>query len=352
MSATTQRMPTYITFWAVVMNTLHFSPSQLSRRSVCAGFLASLLPCGTRAVAKGSAASFPLTITHEFGDTTILTEPKRIVALGWNCEDIVLALGHVPIAMEKRALFDTGILPWNKQVLGAKTPVLLQAELTDYEQIASLKPDLIIILSAYSKFEETSFRRFQQIAPTIVHQSTNASLAWQEQTAFIGKALGCSEDAANLVQKTENFLDKLAASNPITRGKTFLFGAYAAGQGNIAVYLPADARIAMLQRLGLKVAPSIRLLGDANPEKWRTNVSLENIDRFEADVFILGYGAEIADAVKNNSLFQQNRAIRDGHCVYLDDPALVWASSALSVLSVPFAFGTFFDRIAASLGSI
>lgn len=334
------------------MNELHLVPSMLNRRSVCAGFLVSLLACGPRAVAKGRAPSFPLTINHEFGDTTIQTEPKRIIALGWNCEDVILALGYIPIAMERRALFDTGVLPWNEQRLGSQTPVLLEAELTDFEQIASLKPDLIIILSSYSNFRAASFRRFQQIAPTVIHQSTNASLAWQEQTLFIGKALGCSDEAIKLVQQTENFLDNLASSNPVTRDKTFLFGTYVAGQGNMAVYLPTDARIAMLQRLGLKVAPSIRILGDANPEKWRTNVSLENIEQLEADVVILGYGTDIAYAVKSNSLFKQNHAIRDGRCVYLDDPTLVWASSALSVLSIPFAFGTFFDRIAASLGSI
>lgn len=334
------------------MRKISLDRSLLSRRSVCSGVLVSLLPHAATAFAKESVSAFPRTITHEFGETIVSTEPKRIVAIGWNCEDILLALGHVPIAMEERALFDTGILPWNNQVLGTQKPALLQAEQADFEQIASLKPDLIIILSAYSKFEKTSFIRFQQIAPTIVHQSTNASSAWQEQTTFIGKALGRSEDAANLIRQTETFLNNLAASNPVTRDKTFLFGAYVPGQGNMAVYLPADARIALLQRLGLKVAPSIRLLGDANPGKWRTNVSLETIDRLEADVVIIGYGTEIAEAVKSNSLLQMNRAIRAGRCVYVDDPALVWASSALSVLSIPFAFGRFFDRIATSLESI
>jgi iron complex transport system substrate-binding protein len=350
MSASVGGMLTFLTFETIIMNPLRFSAKILDRRSVCAGLFASVLPFWRPVLAKGDDGSFPLTVTHEFGDTTILTEPKRIVTLGWNCEDIVLALGHVPIAMEKRALFDPGVLPWNKQVLGSQTPFLLQEEQTDFEQIASLRPDLIIILSAYSKFPEASFRRFQKIAPTIVHQSKHAGLAWREQTTFIGTALGRNEDAAKLVQQTEFFLDNLAASNPVTRDKTFLFGTYSSGQANMAVYLPADARIAMLQRLGLRVAPSIRLLGEANPGKWRTNVSLETIDRLEADVVILGYGIEIADAVKSNSLLQRHRAIRDGRCVYLDDPALIWGSSALSVLSIPFIFGTFFDRIATSLG--
>lgn len=336
---------------------LPLAPLKMTRRSVCAGLLASTMPLGMRAFATDSTGSFPRSVTHEFGETVLIAEPKRIVALGWNSEDILLALGHVPIAMEHRALFDSGVLPWNEQVLrreqvlGSSKPVLLQAELTDFEQIASLKPDLIIILSAFSKFKEASFKRFAQIAPTIIHQSTDASLAWQQQTMFIGNALDQTEDAQRLIQKTENFLDGLAASRPITRNKSFVFGTYAIGEGNMAVYLPEDARIALLHRLGLQVAPAIQLLGDENPGKWRTNFSIENIDKLEADLFILGYGEGIADAVNSSQLFKQNRAIREGHSVFLDDPTMIWASSALSVLSIPFAFGIFFERIAASLES-
>lgn len=323
----------------------------MKRRSVCAGLLASMMPLGVRAFSTDRTGSFPRSLNHEFGETILTAEPKRIVALGWNSEDILLALGHVPIAMEHRALFDSGILPWNEQVLGSSKPVLLQAELTDFEQIAALKPDLIIILSVFSKFKEASYKRFAQIAPTIIHQSTDARLAWQQQTMFIGNALDQSQDAQALIQKTENFLDELAASRPITRNKSFVFGTYAEGEGNMAVYLPEDARIALLHRLGLQVAPAITLLGDENPGKWRTNFSIENIDELEADLFILGYGEGIADAVKSSPLFMQNRAIREGHSVFLDDPTMIWASSALSVLSIPFAFDIFFERIAASLES-
>lgn len=333
------------------MKKLPLAPLMMKRRSVCAGLLASMMPLGVRAVATDRTGSFPRSVTHEFGETILSAEPKRIVALGWNSEDILLALGYVPIAMEHRALFDSGVLPWNEQLLGSHKPVLLQAELTDFEQIASLKPDLIIILSVFSKFKEASFKRFVQIAPTIIHQSTDASLAWQQQTMFIGNALDQTQDAQRLIQKTESFLDKLAASRPITRNKSFVFGTYAEGDGNMAVYLPEDARIALLHRLGLQIAPAIQLLGDENPGKWRTNFSVENIDKLEADFFILGYGEGIADAVNSSPLFRQNRAIREGRSVFLDDPTMIWASSALSVLSIPFAFGIFFERIAFSLES-
>lgn len=308
-----------------------------------------MLPLGMRAFANEKASSFPRIVNHEFGETVIADKPQRIVALGWNSEDILLALGHVPIAMEHRALFDTGILPWNEQVLGSHAPVLLQAELTDFEKIASLKPDLIIILSAFSTFTDVSFKRYEQIAPTIIHQSTDASSAWQQQTIFIGNALGQARDAEMLIQKTERFLDELAASRPITRNKTFVFGTYAEGQANISVYLPDDARIALLHKLGLQIAPAITALGDQNAGKWRINVSLENIDQLDADLFILGYGEGIEKIVKNSPLFRQNGAIREGHTVFLEDPTMIWASSALSVLSIPFAFDGFFARIAASL---
>ena len=43
------------------------------------------------------AATFPVTIEHALGKTTIEKEPTRIATLGWSDHDIVAALGVKPV---------------------------------------------------------------------------------------------------------------------------------------------------------------------------------------------------------------------------------------------------------------
>ena len=44
------------------------------------------------------AQSFPVTIPHAFGETTIEKLPERIVTWGWGNHDALLSLGVVPVA--------------------------------------------------------------------------------------------------------------------------------------------------------------------------------------------------------------------------------------------------------------
>ncbi|AYD04581.1 iron-siderophore ABC transporter substrate-binding protein [Neorhizobium sp. NCHU2750] len=321
-------------------------PAGINRRAVCFGIAGVLVNGFAPALAGASAEGFPRTVRHALGTTVVTARPRRLATLGWNSEDIVLALGLIPAAMERRGLFDSGIFPWNEPLLGAEMPVLLQSEMLDFEQIAVLQPDLIIVLAAYSNFSAIAYERLSRIAPTVVHQSMVGRAPWRVQTAFVGKVLGRTDAADASVAATERFLAELKSRYPSASGKTFMFATYSAGDGNLGLYLATDPRMQILQQLGLKIAPAVERLTAANPGKWRTSISLERVDELEADIFVFGYGSEIQQSVEASNLLQQVTAIRTGKCVYLDDPELVWASSALSVLSIPYAFGSFFQRIA------
>ncbi|WP_185711146.1 ABC transporter substrate-binding protein [Arachnia propionica] len=71
-----------------------------------------------------------MTITHVFGETTITERPQRVVTLGWYSQDVVAALGVVPVGVED---FTWGTvkeyLPWFKDKvveLGGELPELLR----------------------------------------------------------------------------------------------------------------------------------------------------------------------------------------------------------------------------------
>ncbi len=48
---------------------------------------------------KGSAGSFPLTVEHALGKTTIPAKPKRVATVNWANHEVPLALGVVPVGM-------------------------------------------------------------------------------------------------------------------------------------------------------------------------------------------------------------------------------------------------------------
>lgn len=50
------------------------------------------------AAETATEGSFPVTIEHKHGSTTILQAPERVVLVGLNEQDAMLALGVVPVA--------------------------------------------------------------------------------------------------------------------------------------------------------------------------------------------------------------------------------------------------------------
>ena len=48
---------------------------------------------------NASESAFPVTVEHKFGKTTIESEPKRVVTVGYTDQDAALAVGVVPVAV-------------------------------------------------------------------------------------------------------------------------------------------------------------------------------------------------------------------------------------------------------------
>ena len=61
----------------------------------------SLSACSTPAADNSgdTSSSFPVTISHAFGETTIEASPERVVAWGWGAADAAIALGVIPVGI-------------------------------------------------------------------------------------------------------------------------------------------------------------------------------------------------------------------------------------------------------------
>lgn len=120
-------------------------------------FLALLTFFAARTDVWADEPSYPVTINHALGTTTIASSPKRIVTIGWNGEDVVFALGFAPIAMPRYSNTKSGVLSWNERFTEAKKIIFLSAGAIDFEEIAALRPDLILAIR--SGVDQVAWRR-------------------------------------------------------------------------------------------------------------------------------------------------------------------------------------------------
>lgn len=180
--------------------------------------------------AGAASAAFPVSIKHGHGTTTIKAKPKRVVAVSWMSLDVVAALGTVPVGVDEQWGGDKqGYTPWFRSTvekLGGPLPETLNygdAGEIDFEQILSLKPDLIVGL--YSGISDVDYKRLSEIAPTVPYLNKPwDGGTWQEMTRTIGKAMGETKKAEGLVTDVQGRLTAVTREHPEFKGRTFTYG--------------------------------------------------------------------------------------------------------------------------------
>ena len=107
--------------------------------------------------------------------------PARVVTLDNQATDDALALGVVPVGMAKVTFVPGGIQSWTKQALGGERPKLINLDSAiPYEQVAALRPDLILATNTYPLEERSVYDRLSRIAPTVHFVDGSLSDSWQD----------------------------------------------------------------------------------------------------------------------------------------------------------------------------
>lgn len=300
------------------------------------------------------AQEFPVILDHAFGETTIPAEPKRVVTWGWANEDAVIALGVIPVGMPFQSYGggDNGIQPWIEDALaaaGAETPTILeQTNEPPFEQIAALKPDVII--AAYSGITEDQYALLSAIAPTIAYSGAPWSTPWQDLTLTIGKALGKSAEAEALVADTTSWVEQQFAAYPTLAEVTF--ASANDYDGSMAVYAPLDARMKFLTDFGMQMNPSVAALAPAG-DAFYYPLSYELFDQLEADIFITYYEDQAAlDTWLATPQAQGYAPIGRGGLAALVGTENVAAVSPPSALSLRWGLPGYLDVLNAAAESV
>lgn len=298
----------------------------------------------------------PVTIRHVHGETEITRPPTRVVTIGWYSQDVVAALGVVPVGVED---FTWGTvekyLPWFKDrvaELGGELPELLRlndAWEHDYEQILALEPD--VILALHSGIDETAYQRLSEIAPTVAYQGVPWTSERDQLTLDIGRVLGKEQEAQRLLDEADAAIAEAAKQHPEFQGVVFTYGSnLAEGETQLAFYVRADPRVRLLEELGFVTSPDIVKASEGATE-FVTYVSLEELSRVESQ-FHVGWGDVPADVTRTleHPLVARWGPIAAGRShFFVDDHSLAWASTAPSVLSIPATVGAMADDLAKGL---
>lgn len=298
-----------------------------------------------------SASQYPIVIDHAFGQTVIESKPERIVTIGWCNEDVILALGVVPVGVSAAnygKVTDNLLHLWAADAfteLGEENPNVFN-DLTgyDYEAIAAAEPDVIV--ASYSGFSEEEYELLSDIAPVVPYLEMAWKTTWREQAIVNATAIGMKEEGEALVAETDALIAEKIAMYPNLEGKTA--GFFWVSEDDMSIfyaYLSADPRATYLQDLGLAMPESLKAL-DTDANAFSVTISRENAEMLnDVDIMVV-YGTEsLLKAMQADPLMSKIPAVRDGAVVLLDSTTVLAAATTPSVLSIPYAIDEYLEKL-------
>ncbi|UYO96836.1 iron-siderophore ABC transporter substrate-binding protein [Microbacterium sp. M28] len=317
----------------------------------------SSAPSSTDAdAAAASDGTFPVTIEHVYGETTITEKPERVATVAWANHEVPLALGIIPVGMSKATWGDDdgdGVLPWVEdklEELDAETPVLFdETDGIDYEAVADTKPD--VILASYSGLTQEQYDTLSKIAPVIAQPGIAWGTSVEDMITLNSTALGLQGEGEALIEDLHAQTDAALEAHPALKDATLLF-AYIdpSDLSQISYYTAADTRPGFLHSLGLPLPAIVE--ENADSTEFSLDVSSEEADSFaDVDVFV-SYGDEsIIPVLQADPLLSKIPAIAAGHIAVLGDATPLAASANPSPLSIPWGIDEYFAVLEAPLVS-
>ena len=169
-------------------------------------------------------STFPVSIEHVYGTTTIDERPERVATVAWANHEVPLALGVVPVGMSMATWGDDdgdGVLPWVEdqlEALGAEVPVLFdETDGIDFEAVADTEPD--VILAAYSGITQEDYDTLSSIAPTIAYPDVAWGTSVEDMIRLNSAALGLAAQGDALIDDLDAQIDAALAAHPELEGQ-------------------------------------------------------------------------------------------------------------------------------------
>lgn len=261
---------------------------------------------------QDSDGTFPRTVTHFKGETTLKTEPEKIAVLSTGQLDDLLSLGLVPTATTRAD--NAGLVPDYLADAFPRDKAEL-ADMTDagtrqapnLESLAAAKPDLILANDSLGDL----YPKLSKIAPTVI--TAGNGINWKRDLLLVGAAVGKGQQAQELLDDIVADAEKKGAAldtDPtvsmvrFTPDRTRMFGV-SSFTGSIAVDMGLDRpKSQQFKAISEDIGP-------------------ESVDTADGDwIFYSVQGdASKTDAasVLAGPLWKSMKAVEAGHAVKVDD---------------------------------
>jgi iron complex transport system substrate-binding protein len=245
----------------------------LSRRGFLTATASAALIVACSSTKPGEVAKDgSVTVKHIFGETKIPAPPTRVVSAGFTEQDDLLAVGVVPIAVTDWFGGEPfGVWPWAQPKLGGAQPIVLNLnDGIQVDQIASLKPDLIVATNA--GLDQDTYTKLSAIAPTIAQSGRDAFFEpWKDQATAIGQAVFKHDDMQALIAAVDAKFAEASKNNPQFAGKKVRLLQGTLGQDGAQVMTPGW-RTDFLTQMGFVSADSV---DEADVLIWTTETDEE-----------------------------------------------------------------------------
>jgi iron complex transport system substrate-binding protein len=309
---------------------------------------------------SAATASFPITIKHKLGTTTIEKKPERVATVQWENHEVPLALGIVPVGMAKANFGDDdgdGMLPWvgeKIKQLGGQAPVMFdETDGIAFEAVANTKPD--VILATYSGITQQDYDTLSKIAPVVAYPDAPWATPWRDIVKLSSQALGLEQQGNELIASTEKAMKDAAAKKPQLAGKQTMFVTHIdpTDLSKIGYYTSHDTRTQFFSDLGLKIADVVEK-DSAGTDAFTLNKSAEQIQAFD-DVDVIVMYADSEDQLAKlqaDPLLSKIPALKRGSVVSLVGSTPLATAANPTVLAIPYVLEDYVNLLAAAADKV
>lgn len=259
------------------------------------------------------AAATEVTVTHGLGDTTVKTNPEKVVVLEYGALDALDFAGVEVIGLGKTASLPEHL----SKFADDKYAAVGSLHEPDFEAINELQPDLIIIGARASK----SYEELQKIAPTVLFTlpSSNYMDTFESNLTLLSEIFPDKADVfAKQITAVKEKADAISAK---AKEKNYTALTLMVNDGEISVFGKGSRFAVVYDDFGFTVSDesieqsthgqsaTFEYVAEQNPDY------LFVIDRSAATGAQAGTGAE---AVLDNELIAATNAAKNGNVVFLN----------------------------------
>ncbi|MCT4371940.1 ABC transporter substrate-binding protein [Yangia mangrovi] len=291
-----------------------------------------------------SAAGSELRLENSYGETVLPAPAKRVVSLGYNTQDALLALGVVPVGIRYwYGDYPYGVWPWAQELLGTAQPTVMTGEVS-IETVASLAPDLIV--ASGSGISGAEYALLSRIAPVLMQDPAYSTYGspWDVELRRIARATGTEDRAERLITEVRGRFTAFREAHPDWQGRSAVCAWHDGGQ--TGAFMGGDTRAQFLAELGFR-APE-RLSAMQAIDGFYTTLSPEDLSPIDADLLVWISSDERAGDIAQLAMRRTLQAYVEGREVFCNQ-LLAGALSFGSVLSMPYALDHLEPEIAAAL---